>query len=699
VGRTTNFMIVSIFVLSGLYGSNVYGDNSDDGEKAVKTQLESITVTAQKIEEDPQEVPISMDIFSDIQIEDNRIENTSELVRYSPNVFMQTNPFENQIVIRGVSFLPSSIYAPAGYYVDGVAYSLNWMQNNEFFDIERVEVLKGPQGTLYGRNAESGVINIVTRKPDNLFQTSIYGGYGNYHSIRMGANINGPIVNDQFYMGVSILYRTSDGYVTNEFNGDDNAADTNQKNGRGTLRWTPTNRWDISLMADVMEADDHCGQYRYVTGPYATPAHKTNKDEANEYLKENGNSQTLQVKYGGDVVDIKSITGILYRWREKLNDSDLTANPKNPTTNLNRYDLHQYSQEVHFSSVREGPFQWLGGLYGFSEDTHMDHKNEYTSNGKILKHPVADVATKGYAVFGQGTYSVFGRLHLTAGLRFDHQDLEGDFKDAARNVTCHDDLRYNEILPKFSAAYDLSDTAMVYASAGKGYMTGGFNVFADPIQNTFTYDPEYTWNYEIGAKSTWFEGKLMANLSLFYIDIDDKQVMGMNPETYEYRITNATGAHSQGLELQIQTTPVQGLNLFGGFGYADARFDDYKSFDWNADYTQRVLNNFEGNALPYAPRYTYNLGAHYRTPIGIYVRAELFGTDGFYGEAANLSEQKAYELVSARCGYEWKGVDLCLWMENVFDTEYLTTIKWKKSGIVGLDGPPRSLGVQLTWRY
>ncbi len=133
--------------------------------------------------------------------------------------------------------------------------------------------------------------------------------------------------------------------------------------------------------------------------------------------------------------------------------------------------------------------------------------------------------------------------------------------------------------------------------------------------------------------------------------------------------------------------------------FIDARFDDYKSFDWNADYTQRVLNNFEGNTLPYAPRYTYNLGAHYRMPIGIYVRAELFGTDGFYGEAANLSEQKAYELVSARCGYEWKGVDLCLWMENVFDTEYLTTIKWKKSGIVGLDGPPRSLGVQLTWRY
>ena len=155
----------------------------------------------------------------------------------------------------------------------------------------------------------------------------------------------------------------------------------------------------------------------------------------------------------------------------------------------------------------------------------------------------------------------------------------------------------------------------------------------------------------------------------------------------------------KGFELQFQANPVRGLDLFGGFGYADATFDDYRVMGWNPDYTGLVMNNFDGNSMPYAPKYTYNVGAHYRFSMGVYARAELFGTDKFYGEAANLSEQKAYELVNFRIGYQWKGFDLCLWVDNVFDTEYLTTLNWLKDGIVGVDGPPRTLGAKLTWRY
>ncbi len=699
MGKKKNLMIVLVFMVSILHGFNVYGEDSDDPKETEKSELETMTVTAQKIEEDPQQVPISMDVFSDTQIEDDRIENTPELIRFCPNILMKSSPFENQIVIRGVSFLYASPYAPAGYFVDGVAYPVQFMQNNEFYDIERIEVLKGPQGTLYGRNTESGAINIISQKPDNRFKTKAYGEYGNYNSIRAGANISGPVVDDTLYMGGAVLYRSSDGYVTNEYNGDDKAGEINKKNGRATIRWTPTDQWDISLIADAMEADDHAGYYRYVTGPYATDPHKTNKDDSN-YLKENGNSQILQVGYGGDAIDVKSITGVLYRWREKYSDSDLSTNPKARTTNRFQWDLHQYSQELRFSSAQGGPFQWLGGLYGFIEKTHQDHNNEFVLSGKAFKHPIADIDTKGYAVFGQGTYTLFDDLHLTAGLRFDHQDLEGDVYDPARNVTCNDDLRYDELLPKFTASYDLSEAAMVYASASKGYMTGGFNVLLKPTQDTFTYDPEYTWNYETGVKTTWFDGKLMANMSVFYIDIKDKQVMNIiNPATRDYTISNAAKAHSQGFELQFQANPVRDLDLFGGFGYADATFDDYRVMGWNPDYTGLVMNNFDGNSMPYAPKYTYNVGAHYRFSMGVYARAELFGTDKFYGEAANLSEQKAYELVNFRIGYQWKGFDLCLWVDNVFDTEYLTTLNWQKNGIVGVDGPPRTLGAKLTWRY
>ena len=198
------------------------------------------------------------------------------------------------------------------------------------------------------------------KNPTIGLKTKVYGEYGNYNSIRAGANISGPVVDDTLYMGGAVLYRSSDGYVTNEYNGDDKAGEINKKNGRATIRWTPTDQWDISLIADAMEADDHAGYYRYVTGPYATDPHKTNKDDSN-YLKENGNSQILQVGYGGDAIDVKSITGVLYRWREKYSDSDLSTNPKARTTNRFQWDLHQYSQELRFSSAQGGPLSMAWG--------------------------------------------------------------------------------------------------------------------------------------------------------------------------------------------------------------------------------------------------------------------------------------------------------------------------------------------------
>ena len=224
-------------------------------------ELETMTVTAQKREENVQDVPISMSVFSDIQLEDAGIENTFDLTQFSPNLHMQNNYSEHVIVIRGISSFNTSIYSPAGYYVDDVSYPLHYMHNAELFDVERAEILRGPQGTLYGRNSESGVINIITRQPDNEFRGKVFGEYGNYNTFRSGANISGPIISDKLYMGVAVQHKASDGYVENKFNDNDKAADVDHETGRATLRWTPADIWDISLIADIMDTDDHAAGY------------------------------------------------------------------------------------------------------------------------------------------------------------------------------------------------------------------------------------------------------------------------------------------------------------------------------------------------------------------------------------------------------------------------------------------------------
>ncbi|MFV9644847.1 MAG: TonB-dependent receptor, partial [Desulfobacterales bacterium] len=192
-------------------------------EKAQKAlELETMTVTAQKREENVQDVPASISVFSDIQIEDADIRDTIDLTRLTPNVYVNRAAVQNVIVIRGISTFDASLYSPAGFYVDDVNFPLHHMHNPDLFDIERVEVLKGPQGTLYGRNSESGVINIITKQPDNELRGKIFGEYGSYDtehgsspSYRAGGSISGPLVKDKLYLGLAGQWENSDGFMKN----------------------------------------------------------------------------------------------------------------------------------------------------------------------------------------------------------------------------------------------------------------------------------------------------------------------------------------------------------------------------------------------------------------------------------------------------------------------------------------------------
>lgn len=686
-------------------------------EKKVQKEyeLETMTVTSQKREEDVQEVPMSISVFSDIQIEDAGIENTLELTRFTPNLYMGKSGPVNQLIIRGISpyDIDTSIYSPAGFYVDDVSFPLNYMQNADLFDIERIEVLKGPQGTLYGRNSESGVINIITKQPDNEFRGKVFGEYGSYDtehgsspSYRAGGSISGPMVRDKLYLGLAGQWENSDGFIKNEYNNDDEARKIDHINGRGTLRWTPTNKWDISFIADAMDTDDGFGYYRFMTGQNKTDRYKINWDD-NHYSEQQGNGQTLRAKYEGDSFNLLSVSGRRYYQHQYVIDCGCSADPSYTGDSYKKYENDQLSEEIRVSSPNDSrAFEWLLGVYGFKEETDIDFDHPMVGQRNT------DMDTDGYAVFGQGTYTFFDRLHLTAGLRYDHQDLEGkqEYKfidmmtGTPQALNYGKDLDYDEVLPKFSIAFDFTGDIMAYASASKGYLTGGYNYGLARDLESFCYDPEYTWDYEAGLKTAWIDRKVIANLSFFYIDIEDKQVYeAVYPHIMEMEIKNAAEAHSMGIELELQARPVQGLDVFAGFGYTDTEVDDWTATEivgYNPDWTPMMgTYDYEGKDLPHAPEYTYNLGVQYRHQSGFFGRADFLGIGSFYCDAKNKVKEDAYELVNLRMGYEREHFDIIFWCKNVFDEGYETMkYDWAGDELVQ-DGEPRMFGATLTYRF
>ena len=403
----------------------------EEGNTTGTFQVESITVTAQKREENPQKVPMGMDVFSQIDLEDAGIGSSVDLARFAPNVHVKNNYTEHVFVIRGISSFSASTYSPATVYVDDVSYPLVHMQDMALFDIERAEILKGPQGTLYGRNSESGVVNIITRRPGPQFQGKVFGSWADDQTLATGFSLGGPVSDDCLYWSGAFQYKSSTGFVENLSNTNDRAADLEHLNGRAQLRWTPGRAWDISWIADVMDKDDHIGGYRFLTGPQATAPFKVRKDTA-EYYRSQGSSQVIRATYQGDKINLVSVSSILDYDLDRKADSDIWDSPADQRMSVFRIDQRQYSQELRLSSSRPGGFEWLAGLYGFVEETCFDFDYQMLSKNKAVMHTVTDIDARSLAMFGQGSTTLFHQLRLTAGLRLDYQSMTGHLRDTVR---------------------------------------------------------------------------------------------------------------------------------------------------------------------------------------------------------------------------------------------------------------------------
>lgn len=663
-------------------------------EKAHKDyELETMTVTAEKREENIQEVPASISAISEIQIEDSGIVSIDDLAFQIPNLHISEtgDRYMSFFYIRGIGSIMNE--PTVGFYVDDVNYLNSGNFDTELFDIERIEVLRGPQGTLYGKNTLGGVINIITKKPGTQLESKASVGYGNYDSQNYRAAIRGPVVKDRLFFGLSGVKSKRDGFVDNTYLGTE-SDDRDGTSGRAHLRWIPTAAWDIMLSANAERLRDGS----QAMAPLEEARQNLDKVSYNYdgYMDNDTNGQSLRVVYKSPWFDVTSITALRDWEFDSWVDYDYTA--YDAMRGGAKYDQDQFTQEIRLKSPKDsGPLKWLVGAYYFNEDLDNDFILDILMPMvmKIKQH--SKFYNKGHAFFGQATYTLFDKLGLTMGLRYDHENREIYWKGCTEmmgitmpmgELDADDD--WEEWLPKFVIDYRFTPELMTYASVAKGFRSGGFNfVVTDPADIPF--DPEYSWNYEVGLKSSWLDKRLIVNLAAFYIQLKDQQVLQTIPPA-AYITRNAGESYSRGFEVELMTRPVNGLEFVAGFGYTDAKFEDYKD--------ELAGEIYDDNRIYFVPEYTYNLAAQYRHTSGLFGRLELQGVGKTYFDAGNTEKEGAYQLVNARIGYEWEHFDIYLWAKNLLDEEYISSAFDMGGGNwLGHGGDPLTCGITLTGRF
>jgi len=694
-------LAVSIFVLTVFWGfaGNGYAQKSqDDADSSTgPLALETITVTAEKREKDVQTIPSSVTAVSETQIEDFELTDVSDLISLTPNLYLQEYGTGMSYfgAIRGV--YPASITNQTiGIYVDDVPYS---GLDINLYDIERIEVLRGPQGTLYGRNSEAGIINILTKKPSSEWEGSIRLDGESFNGYGVTGAVSGPILDHRLGFKVALKYFETDGYFENLYDNSDEAASKETLDGRITLTATPSDKLDLTFTADFQDYDSP-ENANFAPLDASDMRKKVNVDYAGEASKDAGGA-SFRGEYQFENIKLVSITAVHNEDRFYSNDIDFTP------TDLMTYDWDQgtntYSQEFRLVSNRpESPLQWLMGLFLFrneEENTYKFRMNFMNMGmgvpGETLTQN-GDNDTLGTALFGEATYNFANGLDLTLGLRYDREQLDFEYSQQLSGPTLEmmgysdlsmsNDETFDSWLPKVALSYHLSEEIMPYFSISRGFRSGGFNAVTEVGT---PYDPEYSWNYELGVKTSWLNNKLRLNACLFYIDREDMLVDILTNDGTTSYIDNAAKASSKGVEVDLMAMPVRGLSLVAGAAYTDAQFEDYTNGS----------DIFDGNKVTNSPEYTLNLGATYRFSDGFFINVNYNHFGRIYFDRANTVSQSDYGLFGAKIGYETEYFDVYLYGKNIFDQEYATRAFDVSDVWYGRAGAPQILGIVLQMRF
>lgn len=679
--------------------------------------VEEIVVTAQRRSENRQSVPISVTAVSAAQLEQAGVTSSSDLSVIAPAVRVSTGLGGADISIRGVSGTGSGADEPANaVYIDGVYQSSPTASLFEFNNIERVEVLKGPQGTLFGRNAAGGLIQVITRPPQFSPDLKVEAGYGNYDTAQGNLYATTPLGSNVAIDIAGSIDHQNDGWGRNTATGRD-AYRGDHAGARSKLLWNISSDTSLTLAAlfsrtysPSLQGGGLLPGELTVTG-FMNPGYFLLNRNTDDRAGTNQQNYAATLKHEFTWATFTSITS-----RDDVRfhvSKDLDMSPV-PVLDLRiNSDAKTWTQELQLASAAGSPVTWTGGFFYYYNRLLTDPLRVTGLAVAPLQYAdtYSDAVTRSYAAYGQATFAVLDRTHLTAGVRYTRDERRIDFTTqiSVPDVppTRFPTQKTTNSKPTWRLALDrqLAADVLVYVSDSRGFKSGLFNATNPGLPSA---EPETVDAYEVGLKSELFDHRLRANLSAFYNDVKDIQLRGVPRGLTTPIFYNAANANFKGVDLEVEAVPVERLKaqanvayLYGryGAGFTNALFYSVPPAPLGG--LDAGIGDASGNQPVLAPKWAASLSAQYviPSPAGDF---ELAGTysfsDSFFFDPQNRVRQPAYSLVNA--SITWNALAhlrVVIWGKNLSDRHYYTNIEPSNFGDEYYPAAPRTFGGTIRW--
>lgn len=691
-----------------------------------------IIVTARRAQESLSDIAASISAVTDDAMGPGKIEDIESLARAIPNVSVGDQFGVNRTFIRGIGMTSIDLGADGAvaFLQDGVIIARPAAQLAGFYDVERVEVLRGPQGTLYGRGATAGAMNLVTKKPTEQLEGYLRASYGNYDAVALEGAVSGPVSGDNVMLRVAGRYDNRSGYGVNLVTGED-VDDRNAYALRGTLLANIASNLSLTLQAEYYREDDNNYAFHYFGPTVApenalgsllggdtiitfaqargeTPNFRNGFSDQDAINDREGYNFTGELSLDLDAWEIKSITS--YRYFDRFQRTDLDASDANLFGQNNYNETSKtFSQEFVANYDGEGIDLLFGAMY-FHEDLFGQVLVPLTNLGILFGLPAdsfddqayrqqGDVTVDAYGLFAQGTFDLTDRLKATVGGRLSYEKRRGTGSfEFLSFVPTDRSAGWTAFTPTISMEYQASDDTLLYASVTRGFKSGVINVGS----RNDVIDPEFVWGYEAGVKTSVgrsFEGSLAA----FYLDYTDLQVGFVDASSVVTTI-NAAAARNYGLEAELRVRPVPALTLEFFGTYLNAKYTDFINGDYRQGFAEVDLS---GNRLQNAPEFSARGAISYDWVMAdesrVTFRSDVNWQDRvFFTEFNNAdATQPAHAIWNAGISYASPNdkYTVDLWVRNITDefviANNIITAPLFNSVRVGSLAPPRTYGVTL----
>ncbi len=680
-------------------------------------QLDTVLVTAQKKTELLQKVPLAVSSFNSKQINAYRIWNIKDISGIIPNVY-SADPGDGRDVtaIRGIA---TTSYDPStAVYIDGVnQFNLDTYIPN-LFDVERIEILRGPQGSLYGRNAMGGVINIITKQPTNNTSGSAELNWGNYGQKRMNLNIKTPIIKDKLFVGASGLFDAREGFYQNEYN---QLPYDRQRaiSGNYFLKYIINKQWSITFNTKHRNQENK-GAFPLVFGveeafnnPFVL------NQNATTIMKDKTLNSSMSILYNGTKYQFSAQTAYQKNYRYYTNPIDGDFSPIDAITVVNNYgkewnQISAWTQDLKLNSIGNQPLKWTIGAYLFSQNAPTKQGTHFGAdaylmgieNSNFTLINTTNSKRKGIALYGQATYALSEKLNLTAGIRNDFEQIEQSVNGSLmmdENKAIYETQAlisrttdFGALSPKLGLDYTISPTQMAFVNYSKGFRAGGLSpLSSDPSQPPLMrYKPEYSNNIELGLKNTLFNNHARLNLTVFYTRLVDAQVPTLILPDAITIIQNRGKLNSKGIELEFTAQANAHLSIDYNAGMTNAKFETLEiAQNGNAN----ILN---GNKQIFTPDLVSNLALQYdqkfNKNISGFVRTEWKYIGRTYFDLANSIQQSPYNIINASLGVQMGDVQIKFWTRNLTNQKYISYAY--DFGAVHL-GDPATSGLSIAIKF